>query len=880
MSEEFLQLIESTLDDNNEKRAQSEAQLQELRENQTIQLFTTLLQILESNLYTTHLKAFLATIIYSWRLYPDGVQDLPKDGPHPFEVYTNDLVVRMLTDSFNLMVSPDAAITAQIKEFAAVLYSRIGALHAHRDLNSKIIATLTQAIVNSQTVEQITPLAIALKNMCESFIPDDEELTFLMQSIFQILSNSADSKITCLILGVLRAVISSISEVIQDEQTLSNILTTLLDLFSRPGVESADFEVFNEIYKAEPAIIKIIENQLIEVTISILADETKDADTIKNAARMVKQIAKLAFTITDKGESDEETALSGILQYGEPLIISLLRVCSTVDSPTCDYNGAWLPYMAASQALKGIVQLLPDEALASIFPMMQNLINSAEFNERFAGLCLLSHIIKNADNSLIGIPFLAVLFERINDQASIVAFQSIKCIQNLMMRFFDSIDERTEEEKGQLSPVIQNCYEVSMAILSMADSSISEGKAQIQAAITKEGHISPLFLKAASLLSEITRMPQYPHTQTSLQALLQLGLKTKEPKLFECISKIIDLGTDQASVVSFFPVLLEALSAAIQQQVTFWAMHDIGENIQAYLAKYAPNIQEQASTLMQILFQAVHSPDIYANDALIPLGMATLHYPSLLVATPNASEDLLKTIAAFLEDPQNSQSVYNASMALSFVVMAAGNVKGATAETNEMDFKASQVLRQLLSQTIPHFFQLLLPVIANFDIQSDARSSSIGCIASLVDYQPELILPVLDEIIKFIRTFTGLEALAISVHEDKREGQLLLDNLAKCILSIMKAVGLPKAMEYKDIAYNIILTLSSMNENEESIISRLMITVIHLLMFLAQADKNFVLEIIEVNPEIGHLIINGASEESDLKEAKELLILLGYQAEA
>ena len=797
----------------NEIRSQAESGLVSLKQNDVRGFITNLVTIFTSTNFD--IKHRVLSIIFAWQLFPENIQDIPEDSPHPFDVYSNELVQKVLSSSFEIMVHGDF----QLRNYAATLFGRVASLHVHRDLNAKIVAKLAECLVQARTIEEVVPISNALQKVCNEFEPDDDELEILLTSLFNILGNVKEPRVVSETLKILSTVTTAMSTVLENRETLGNILDILLQLAATDGVQEAAFKVWSELYKISDDIIALVAPQLIEIAIQVLADANKSEGDIIQAAKLVKQIAKLEL----KTENEDFNPIESNAQH---IVISLVRVCCAVLSPDCDDGSSWEPHLAASRALKHVLRILSDENLQSFAPLITNLGSSQEFGERYGSLVLLSYAILSSENPVTWLAFVDSLFAFCNDIAPRVCFQAIKCLKNLIMTLCDS---------NNINESIPKIAEHAFSVIKLINVD------------------TPIAHQAAKLLGEISRTPGFIHTLEILQNLLECGTKLHILSYFDVISKIIDLGTDENAVFQFYPVLLQVSQIAVSNQSSIWALHELGENIQAYLIKFQNKLNELIPNTIQMLLQGAHAPSPFATDALIPLGMSAQIFPQIF---PPYLSSTLEVIHAALNEVHNSQTIYDASMALSFIYM-------------------SGIQDPIISQMTPTFIEQIIKAISNMDLllSLEARRSCVGCIGDIVKYHPNLFLPVADNFIVYLRTFSILDALNAEYITDPKETQLMLHALGVCLLNIMKIVG-QKLIDYLDIATNIICFVVNIFSEEGEVIERLMVSTIDLIHFISQVDKNIVLTLISEREEIGMFIVNASSMSIPLSQ--ETLDILGY----
>ncbi|OHT07103.1 hypothetical protein TRFO_05332 [Tritrichomonas foetus] len=815
--EQLLVLLQNSLSPDDGTRSQAENTLNQMKQQDVRQLITSLIQVFSTP--NIDLTCQASAIIYLWRLFPENIQEVPLDQPHPFDVYSEEVVQNILNSSFQLMTQG----IPQLRNYGGVLFGRVASLQVHRNLESNIVLQLSQVLGAAQTIEELGPISVALQKVCNEFEPEGDELTALLTTIFTILGSPKSPEIANEVLKILSVIVTAMSTVVENEETLGNIIRTLLTLATADGVQAAALGVWTEISKVSSEIIAYVAPQLIEISLGILADEKKDENDFLAASKIVKLIAKLEFQNCTDGELGDEFA--PIRTHFQPLVISLVRVCCTSSIPDCDDGSSWESYMAASQSLKHVLRLASDEEIASVFPIMSNLAGSQLFNERFGGLILLSRAIMCSENPKITLPFIQSLFNLVNEtneQAPRVRYQAIKCLKNFIMCLCDNQDFIEE-----LPAMSQSCYSM-MPLLDLN---------------------SPIALQVAALLGEITRIPNFPHTTQILQTLLQKGTNGHISKYFDIICKIVDCGSDEQSTFQFYPIILQTVQVAVSNPSSIWALHDLGEIIQAYLAKFQDKLAEMAGNTIQLLLQGAHTPSIFASDTLIPLGMHAKIFPQIF--TPFA-QPVLQVINAAMNEVRNSEIIYDAAMALTFIIM--GHIQ--------------------FPEMVPTFLGQLYQAISNLDISLEARRACVGCISDFAEHEPAIFLPMVNNFITFLRTFSIIEALNVEYMTDPKETQLMLHALASCTLNIMKAVGPANSTAYFDIAKNIITFSANMIEKEE-ILERLLIAIIALLFFVVSVDANFVLEIIEESPEVGELILTARS--NGIEMAQNLLTALKYE---
>ena len=255
--------------------------------------------------------------------------------------------------------------------------------------------------------------------------------------------------------------------------------------------------------------------------------------------------------------------------------------------------------------------------------------------------------------------------------------------------------------------------------------------------------------------------------------------------------------------------------------------------------------------------------------------MVCKNYPSVFVDT-TVSEDgqesvparqiILNALVQALGEVESSDIVYRSSFCLWCIIMA-------ISKSSKDEVKSAETIGSEIAQMTPTLLGLLMEAIANFNLSLSARRSCIDCIASLANFQPELVLPIVNDFAVFLRTFSLSQALHVSIITDPEETQLMLAALARSTVSIMNAVGSQEALKYKDIAKDIVVFVGDLTESDGTM-ERCCAATIDLILHLSKLDKNYILEIIQNEPSVGDLIVTARS--SQIEHAQEVLDILGY----
>lgn len=900
MTDELLLNIKNTLSADNNVRSQAEANLNAFKDENIKELISALIQIISSDYFKEDEKTYQATLIFAWNLFPRSVNDIPEDPQlHPFVIYSEELVQQLLECSFALMTNkrPNGEeVPSVIRNLSSILYGQIGSVQVHYDVNVRLVQALSEVLAEAQTPEDVFPVSQALMIICEEFTPESDEVSNLFNVLFNLFESVEDISVLSQLLDVLNKTITSLTEALRDEEILQNTITTLMNLSTVDGLQASAFKVWDSIYKndEENGIIMLVADQLVEILLLTLADENKSEDDIKEACNMVKHIAKLEINY----DSEEFAPISSNAQ---PLVIALIRVCCTAEDDSCEDNSYWLPYMAASKALKKVFCILPDEVLESIFQIVTDLVSSEEFNARFGGLIVLSRIIKYADNEFIGFQFIQSLFEILeSEKAAIVIYQAIKCIRHVILRYADALSKEeptspSQEIVDNIPQICENCFNLMMQILVISDEEAQEGAPQIGdlkalaeqttvnlSLFSRNGNdddddeylYSPIALQAASLLAEISRTQDFEHTAEVLVALFENGLKYKVPKFFIYLTKAIDMGSDINTILKFLETILEALQTTIQSESTIWALNEIAEIIQAYFVRFQEQLEPCAIELLQLLIQAMQVPSDYAADALIPIGMLALNFPSVFVNTniSDGQEQIpsylltLNTLAQAMKDVESSDMIYKASMCLWYIIKA-------TTKDSKEDQQSIGILANDLAQMTVDFINILTVAIADLNLTLEARRSCLDCIADFAAIHPEFVSPLVDQFVVFLRTCSIIQALNVSYITNPTETQLMINALARCTLNIMRIVGPQEAMNYADIAKDLFTFVGDLTEKDGTM-QRSVSSILELLYFLSELDKNFILTIIEEDDSVGSFIVT--ARDCGMQHAQEILDVLGY----
>ncbi|KAH0791604.1 hypothetical protein GPJ56_004451 [Histomonas meleagridis] len=787
-------------------RAQAEAAVNSLKEQNIVGFIQVLNQIISTPNSPPQLLAM--SIILTWQLFPEEISDLDIDAPHPFDVYSQPLVENILNVSHNLMISGDLSI----RHLAATLFGRVASLQVHRNLDSKIFLKLSEELASTQDINIIRSISIALVKICTECEPEDNELSALLTAIFKHLTNPTSPEVTNEVSKILSSIINSMAQILEDEKVCNTIVSVLISLLQTPGCQCSALTSWIELYKIVPELLVMLSQQLVPLVLLILSDPQQEEATLLNGFLLLQKLSKL--------EMKNEENMNVIRANYEVIVMTLLKMSCSVSNPECDISTAWNPPIAAKATLKLVTMTLGDQELFKLFPLIQSLLTSNVFGDRYGGLCLLSFIVEYSE-SPTALPIKEILelsLQLTNDQVPRVKQAAINCIANVINRLRDTKDPNLLAIAQTLLPLISHIDDDPFTAY-----------------------------QTIKLMSQIVQVPNFGNTFEVLQTTFTRSIHyrsyfSKNPFLY--ISKIIDFGEPE-SVKAFYPTVIQTLKESIENPSLFPLIPELSELTQGYVIRFGNDIIQFSEPVIQLFFQVVRFPNEYASDGLVPLGIQAMNYPQ--VFAPYLPQFLEISVMA-LKQVSDSAAVYGAATALYFIILGGHDI----------------------TQQMPVLLQLLTEVLADMNIAVITRRAVIDLIGVIAQKAPPLFVQFANPVMTLIRAFCNISGLKIQMSMNATEAQLMANALAKCTYSAMLAVGKDLAKNYVDIAIDILSFVSEL----EDVIERLMSICLDLYLYLSVEFKNDLLIAIEEEESIGQLIFVAA--DVDQQKASAVLNNLGY----
>ena len=328
---------------------------------------------------------------------------------------------------------------------------------------------------------------------------------------------------------ILSTIINAMSQILEEEGVASNVITILLNMSQIQESQGPAFACWNEIAKIKPEWIVDLSDQLLGLSLSVLAEDLSSDDALIGALKIIKKIAKI--------EMGYQSEIDLIRRNYNVIVMSIVKVCCGIKSPECDYSTSWNPSIAAKLTLKYVLRCLNDESLCQLIPLVQKLIESDLYQDRYGALVLLSGIIKYADDPSISQQFIQIVFALTNDMSSKIRREAINCLSYSIYRL--------REIKNRNNELLKIGMDLLNIISNIEDENVSY-------------HV-------IKLMYELVQIPNFQETSNVLMTIFTRATQYRQffiKNPFNYLTKIIDCG-DSKAVKDFYPHVVSIFSEVI-----------------------------------------------------------------------------------------------------------------------------------------------------------------------------------------------------------------------------------------------------------------------------------------------------------------------------
>lgn len=793
-------------------RAEAEAQDQQIKESNVVEYLVLLMEIMGSSDFPVLARSM--AIIRAWQLFPEELSDLPSEADHPFDVLTRNVIESLLQISYKLLSCQET----QIAHLAGTLYGRIAALEIHYNPQNSIFAQLSTDFNNATTLSVIEPLSVALQKVCSSTVLEAEEVPQLMESVLSHINENSDLAIANESVSVLARLIISLQEYLEDQESCSVLLNTLLQLTSIDGIERAVFDCWIEISKIAPNLILMFEQVLIPTILGVLASEESPQETLFRACNLLRKLAA-----AEAQNEDEEEISNQVLANYESIITVLINLVSQGVLETDNDESGLSIADEAKHTIPRVLRVCETEHIEALESFVMSIATSNEIGYVYAVLCLLSSMISASEDPCVANQFFETLLAQAQSEHPLIRKQAIICLRRGINKLIVSANDERIAFLQQFVPQLH----------------------QLSSYVTD---VPVVGFQVMKLMAAMVKIPNFSHTSEYINALYPIAVEmrylySKDP--FSPINEIIDEGEHDA-VVKSIDHALELYNSAVTQAQFSWLIVNLSETIQAYFIRFGEEINSYVEPFCTLLLQVACSESSYASDALLPLGIIAQRCPTIFAPF---AEQALSIFLNGLQSIEYPEILYNSTYGLDFIIRGGFD----------------------LSQHIETILNLLLEIIKDFNQEPKNRRAAVQTISSLAEISPQLYSPYSQQVMNLIRAFC--DGLQTQLDFDEMEAQLMMNALGCCILNTIKAVGINEGTKFVDMAFNIFAHVAEL----EGTISRLSDTTLALMYFVAVNYKNQFLECIQDDEDVGDYIVSLTNYPDKTERAKQILDALGYQ---
>lgn len=810
MQEKLLALIQAVGDPTQQEEAGK--CIIAIRQESPADFVGAVLSILQMPQAPDQVKAY--AIIFCWQMFPEELSDLSNDAPHPFDVIGEEKVNQILEISLSLLSSGNKAFG----HLAATLFGRVAALQLHRFPTLPFVASLIGILQKGPSEDVAVAVGIALEKLCQSALPEEEEVEQVVNAVFGVLGSCTSARIAAQMLGVLQMILAEKEDLMENAGFLEGLFTNLLKLSTVPETIEGVLKCWNVIGDANLMLLLTVLEQLLPFVISVVK-EGEGNGVLCQACLLLRKLLEIP-TLAEQVSGHFNTVASPLYQQ---MTEALLKVICSVESGDCDMSEAWEPHIAAFGALKQLAIVLPDEALVPLAATAATMLGSPEFGTRYGGLALMDAVVAFAESSMVIVQYFKPILEKVEDPAPRVRHMAVKCLKEGVLK--GTSFNPTDEIKSQLLPMAEAIF-------------------PIQAHLTDVPRVARA---VAKLLAALVEVDGFQHTETVLKALIDQAMAMGTHNFsspFTAVESVVDKGQAQI-VLKSFPVFVQILQKCVESESTLWMIRELQETFQAYLIRFGPELGDIVMTLAELLIRIAQLNNQYSPEVLVTLGI-------LVQRVPAAASQLVPTVVerclTALTQWGDYGSVYAASMCLTFVAHAGD-----------------------MGETILQIMEALVKLIEDQDMPADTRRAVIDAIAALASSNPTVYSRVVTNVMGKIATFCML--LNYVWQDDEAEGQLMATGLGNCILQSLKVSPGEPGLHYVSMAKNWLVTVV----DTEDIMERLVAVALNIVEHITTNYKNAMLEIIAECEDVGDFIVAQRELPEHKEQCQKILTGLGYQ---
>jgi hypothetical protein len=767
------------------------------------------------SLFTQHLLAIMSSevshlvgmaVICCWQNFPEDFSDISPDEPHPFDVVGREVIDALMDFSYAQMKAGNPSM----RHLFATLFARLAAIRMHPSDDRQVVPQLAQDVLDASDIAAMLPVSIALQKICSSCELEDDELTPLYRAIFTGLETTDSARIANELTMILSVIAHEAHELLEDGDASSALVQALLHLGSVAETQEAALTCWNQLWKIDHEFVGGRFTELIDQALAVLVGDSPPGALLA-ALSLVKRLAKF--------EDEMEDACDVIRGSSDAVIAALVRVVGMVPGQECDESETWAPFIAAKRALRRVVFLLEDDALAPVSARAVEMIASDEYAAQYAGLTLLDVVISWADSpKLIGDVFQSIL-ARTESEAPRVRRAAVKALRNGFHRIVRD------------SPDFPAALELASAAFEL---------------MPMLGDDPMVAYEAAHLLAILTRVPGFSQSGAVLEALVRQAFEARasfgrNPTAH--ITYVVE-GADSAVVAPFFGHFVALLRKAVSEPSLLGFVSDTCEIIRFYFLRFQGELAAALEDLPDALVHLAHLPHECASDALVPLGMLAHFCREQAIPLVDTMVDILHTALAEVGDPI---ACFNAAESLRWL--------------DGLD----------LAAVAPALMDLLLTVL-EYDTQLPmTRHAALEAITMLIGKYPDPLTAVVGRVFAYVSFFLGLKGLDLLLDEDQKEAQLTALAIGNFLC---QAIAIESTEEMVLASLALIVTVVT---SCDVVIKGLAQCLLRLIERLAGVAREDVIEMIQRAEEVVQFILEQVRVEGHKDIGTRILGALGFQ---
>lgn len=645
---------------------------------------------------------------------------------HIFDLYGSELMKKLVESMFSLLES----FPVNNKNYPSSVLCKILPIYFHSIFENDIIDRLCQMFTNCYEEKTLYNIGNILISILESYSPNDEEVQMIVSAVFSHFVNLENIGATCMCLNVLVSLLENVSELLLEENVISSVGNILLALLEIPSSALNCIICIQKFKSFCPQFLSVYEDPFIYLVCMAIknAHDSDNVDIIREGFVLIRKFAKLELL-------DRKLEMKAVTTHSCVISLQIIQTLCMRQNKQCPDLEEWEHYTAAYEALKYVVILNGDGVNDILISNTSDLLKSELFNERYAGLQVLSVVITTRKNLEWVFMFLNHIKSLIGDEAPCICQMALRCLRKSIGSIVQSPDfDKNKELRNKAAEIASSTIDLHR-FLQHESPQISFETVKL----FRDTILVPGFQGGSELINHIMTIISHFHDRFH-----------KNP--FEVLNDIINSASFEL-VSPVFENMLDILVQAVANTGTEWVMSQLCETFECfcYREDFFATVSSKMQELFDIFDAIIRGKSAYKASAIRPLAALCRANMELFIPKLGYVLEVLTNLVQMRDYPD---MIYNVCIAVDMILQS-----GVTLEDYSFWTEVSvEIIKDMNTLPMPRF-------------------AAVKLLSKISSLSPKIVSEYLESLHEI---FTAISVTLDIMHEaDKVEAEMIAIHIIK-----------------------------------------------------------------------------------------------------